>query len=186
MKNKSALVVMCLVCVLFFSLHAYAVDWGSLFGGHKSSNANEPAGTQAKPSQVSVKADGGGEGSGTMSSEPDISPSLPGSLGEGSDSGGTYIGTWLRQALYISGKLEHRTPATLIYTKDAFSAFGTCSTAGTISVSDNTIKTVMTQSDCPGGVKAPMTITYNYQITDEGKKLILTVGPVKEVYIRKE
>jgi hypothetical protein len=112
---------------------------------------------------------------------------MPGTLGEGSPPivYTKHIGTWQREALYINGILNHRTPATLIYEQNSFHATGTCSTSGTISVTENTIKTVMTQSNCPGGVKPPMTFVYNYKIAKDGKKLILEVGPVREVYTRK-
>ena len=43
----------------------------------------------------------------------------------------------------------------------------------------------MTGSSCPGGVKPPMTVIYAYKITEDNKKLILTAGPLREVYTRK-
>lgn len=97
-----------------------------------------------------------------------------------------YIGTWLRQATYVSGALQHQTPATLIYKKDTYSSSGTCSTSGTIKVKGNSIKTVMLQSNCPGGVQPPFTVVYTYSITDDGKTLTLVSGSVKEIYKRKQ
>jgi len=174
----------CVVCFLFFTFvlvpNEAAAGWS--FGGN-GSNANVPSGGHAKPFQTKVKL---GESTGQWYKDDD-SPGIglddepePKELPKAS-----YIGTWIRTALYLNGALRHQTPATLIYTKDKFTAAGTCSTAGTIEVKGKTIKTVMTSTDCPGGVKAPLKIVYNYEISEDGKKMTLTVGPVREEYVRK-
>ncbi|MCP4653704.1 MAG: hypothetical protein GY858_10050 [Candidatus Omnitrophica bacterium] len=183
MKKEKILLIVGLS--LFLTVNLFAFDLGSFLTDKLSGNANTPGAQQLKPSQPAIKS-GSAQSSETKGVQPDVMEPVSGSLGEDSNSAGNYIGAWLRQGVYVSGKLQNQTPATLIYKKDTFSASGTCSTSGTIDVSGNTIKTIMTQTDCPGGVKAPLTIVYKYQLTDNGKKMILTTGPVKEIYLRKE
>lgn len=96
-----------------------------------------------------------------------------------------YLGTWVRQATYVSGALMGQDPAVMTLKKDSFtSTNATCATAGTLSVSGNTMKMVMTQSNCLG-VKTPYTVNYTYTISDDGKIMTFVVGSMKEVYKRR-
>ncbi len=98
---------------------------------------------------------------------------------------GSFIGTWLRQGTYINGALEHTTPATMVLGKDSFHSTGTCSTSGSLTYKDETMTMKMTQSSCPGGLTLPFTVTFTYQISDEGKRMTLQAGIVMEKYLRK-
>ncbi len=96
-----------------------------------------------------------------------------------------FIGTWLRQGTYINGALEHTTPATMVLNRDSFYSTGTCSTSGSLTFKDENMTMKMTQSSCPGGLILPFTVTFTYQISDEGKKMTLQAGNVMEKYQRK-
>lgn len=98
---------------------------------------------------------------------------------------GSVIGTWFRQGTYINGALAHTTPATMVLNKDSFYSTGTCSTSGSLTYKDGTMTMKMTQSSCPGGLKLPYTVTFNYHISDKGKRMTLKVANVMEKYLRK-
>ena len=88
----------------------------------------------------------------------------------------------------MDGVLQHSDPATLTLNKETYSsASPTCATSGTISGGDGTMVLTMLQSNCPGGVQPPLTVTYTYtiEVNDEGEEVMTTVtGPVTEVYKR--
>ena len=98
----------------------------------------------------------------------------------------SFIGTWLRQGTYINGALEHTTPATMVLGKDSFYSTGTCSASGSLTHQSTSITMKMTQSDCPGGLALPFTVTFTFKISGEGKKMTLQAGNVMEKYLRKE
>ncbi len=94
------------------------------------------------------------------------------------------FGTWLRQAIYVAGKLQSASPATLVLKKGSFNSSSTCFASGSLTVKGNTMTMVMTASDCPR-VSLPYTISYTYSISDKGKKMVIVTGPMKEIYKRK-
>ncbi len=102
--------------------------------------------------------------------------------------GGSYLGAWLRQGTYVDGALMHQTPATLTMKKDSFVSTGMCTNSGTVDAKGNTVTMVMVQSDCPGGLQLPYTVTYQYGVMkDENKDTIMVIvtGNVMEIYKKK-
>jgi hypothetical protein len=97
-------------------------------------------------------------------------------------------GSWIRQATYVDGALEHTTPATLNIRSDGSydSSTDICSTSGTQVIKDSVITVTMTQSDCPGGIQLPLVVTYNFGISEDGESMSMTTANVKEDYNRAE
>ena len=96
-----------------------------------------------------------------------------------------YGGTWLRTGTYIDGALEHTTPADLTFNSNGTydSATDVCTTSGTYEeIEDGTITMVMTESNCPGGLPLPYTLTYTYELNEDG--MTLYVENVMETYVR--
>jgi len=139
MKSKKIIFI---ISVLFSTAFVFAEGTGG-----SGSNANEPSGGKAKPSQPKVRVNGcgGGTQNEIKSINTNTDKPIPGTLSAGSPPivYTQHIGTWYREAVYINGILNNRTPATLTYKQNSFHASGTCSTSGTISVTEDTIRTVM-------------------------------------------
>ncbi len=101
-----------------------------------------------------------------------------------------YVGNWSRVATYAHGALVGKTFSILSFVYDGTYSSQTdfCSTFGTHeAIAPGTIKMVMTHSNCPGGVKAPLTITSTYTIVEDKdgiETMTIVTGPVKEIYTR--
>jgi len=101
-----------------------------------------------------------------------------------------FLGSWTRTATYIDGVLEHTTPADLTFNADQTysSATDVCATSGTYEgVGDNTVVMIMSQSNCPGNIPLPFTVTYTYTIEeneDGDEVMTMNTANVTETYVR--
>jgi hypothetical protein len=91
------------------------------------------------------------------------------------------MATWTRVDLIVDGEPCLFEPATLVLQEGTFVGTGACTTHGTLSAEEETFTMVMTESNCPQAI-LPLTITYNYQIADDGMTLITQTGNVVEIF----
>lgn len=99
-----------------------------------------------------------------------------------------WLGTWIRQATYTGGELVTTEPATLTLNPETYSSStAACATSGLLIPDGEAITLTMTESNCPGNISLPFSVTYTYTIeeNEEGEEIMTIVtGPVTEIYKR--
>lgn len=97
------------------------------------------------------------------------------------------FGVWERQATYVNGVLEHETPATLKIEANLYSAStALCTTSGTALAEGGKLTVTMDESDCPAPMQLPFTLVYDYEVTEDGQIMNLSVQGVREEYVKVE
>ena len=121
-------------------------------------------------------------------SEPEDN-NIANEMDEVENEGGNYLGSWNRTAVYLNGALENTAYAKLTFNADGtFNSLGSCATSGTYeAIDEGTITMVMTQTNCPGNIPLPLTVTYTYKIdeNEDGEEgMTMYTGPSMETYVR--
>ncbi|MCG8526009.1 MAG: hypothetical protein MI748_06500 [Opitutales bacterium] len=102
----------------------------------------------------------------------------------------SFLGVWVRTAIYVNGGLQGGEPSILAFAEDGtyYSKSDLCMTSGTYEkVGKNRIKMVMQQNGCPGNLPLPFTVTNTFSIEKDKDGLItmtMVTGPVTETYMR--
>jgi len=98
----------------------------------------------------------------------------------------TYVGTWLRQAIYTNGVQVASEPSTLILTEKGtfFSINDYAYDEGTIEIAGDNITTTVTAGMTPGQV-----VSHQWQVSADGKTLTFIINDqsgveMREVYAR--
>src|SRR4030042_4082178 len=114
--------------------------------------------------QISQKANNSGFRESQRDTQMDSQiQALPRAGGQG------YAGSWIRQAMFIDGRLEYAMPMTLSLYPDSFQTIGSCNSGGALSQAGDTLTFLVNESDCTGIGPLPYTITYRYGLTEDKK-----------------
>jgi len=97
----------------------------------------------------------------------------------------SYVGTWVRTALYVGGAPHPHDPATVNLKKDSYVSMGSCMTQGNVSSEENSISLIMMSTDCPGNLPVPMTVVYKYEISEDNNELSWSTSNQSETFVRK-
>lgn len=111
---------------------------------------------------------------------------LTGCGGTDSVKGADYVGTWVRNELYVEGSLTHTDPATLKLTANTFeSSHSICFVSGNIEVMGNQMYWTIEQTDCPNVMPGSQS-TYSYSVSENTMTIISTEYgmEVKEIYVK--
>jgi hypothetical protein len=112
---------------------------------------------------------------------------------EESDDSTSFISSWQRTGNYADGELVSSASSITTFTDDGtYTSIGTCAVTGTygFDIKDEKEQIIMriATSSCPGGPGAGYTVTWWYEISDDGQNMTLTTVmqgvTVKETFVR--